>query len=84
MNEYTVVLVLVTLVGLFFTIGKPILNLNSNIVELNAAVKRLQKTVDKLEDKQIDDQKRVWERLDRGSKMFDDHEHRISVLEDKK
>ena len=51
MNEYTVVLVLVTLVGLFFTIGKPILSLNSNIVELNAAVKRLQKTVDKLEDK---------------------------------
>ena len=84
MNEYTVVLVLVTLVGLFFTIGKPILNLNSNIVELNAAVKRLQKTVDKLDDKQIDDQKRVWERLDRGSKKFDDHEHRISVLEDKK
>ncbi len=82
MNEYTVILVIVTLVGLFITVGKPIISLNSNIVELNSAVKGLQKTVDKLEQKQEEDNKRVWERLDKGSKKFDNHETRITKLEE--
>ena len=81
MNEYTVILVIVTLVGLFITVGKPILSLNSNIVELNRAVKSLQKTVDALEKKQRDDNSRVWERLDKGEKKFDNHEARITKLE---
>lgn len=81
MNEYTVVVVLVTLVGLFFTVGKPILNLNTNIVELGAAVKSLQKTVDKLEQKQDEDNKKVWDRLDRGDRKLDNHETRITKLE---
>ena len=81
MNEYTVVLVIVTLVGLFITVGKPIINLNTNIVELNSAVKGLQKTVDK---KQEEDNVKVWERLRKGDSKFDNHEKRITVLEEKR
>ena len=84
MNEYTVVLVIVTLVGLFITVGKPIINLTTNIVELNSAVKGLQKTVDKLEKKQEEDNVKVWERLRKGDSKFDNHEKRITVLEEKR
>jgi hypothetical protein len=84
MNEYTVILVIVTLVGLFVTVGKPIINLNTNIVELGSAVKGLQKTVDKLEKKQEDDNAKVWDRLARGEVKFDNHEKRITNLEEKK
>ena len=84
MTEYSVILVLVTLIGLFMTVGKPILNLNTNIVELNEAVKGLKKTVEKLERKQEDDNRRVWERLDMGEKKMDNHETRITKLEDRK
>ena len=84
MNEYTVILVIVTLVGLFITVGKPILNLNTNIVELGTRVKSLQKTVDKLEAKQDEDNKKVWARLDKGEVKFSDHENRITRLEGSK
>ena len=82
MNEYTVVLVIVTIVGLFVTIGKPIISLNTNIVELSSSVKALQKTVDRLEKRQEDDNRKVWRRLDKGDAKFDNHEHRIAKLED--
>jgi uncharacterized membrane protein (DUF106 family) len=81
MNEWTIVTVIIALVGLFFTLGKPIITLNNNITKLTVTVESLQKTVDKLEAKQAEDQKRVWERLDKGSKKFDDHENRITNLE---
>ena len=41
MSEWTVVTVIVALVGLFLTIGKPIITLNSNIVKLNLTVEAL-------------------------------------------
>lgn len=81
MSEWTIVTVLIALVGLFLTVGKPIINLNSNITKLTVTVDNLQKTVDKIEEKQRNDNTKVWDRLNIDDKKLDNHESRITKLE---
>lgn len=81
MSEWTIVTVLIALVGLFLTVGKPIINLNSNITKLTVTVDNLQKTVDKIEEKQRNDNTKVWDRLNIDDKKLDNHETRITKLE---
>ena len=42
MNEWTVVTVMIAVVGLFVTVAKPIIGLNSNITRLSENVERLE------------------------------------------
>ena len=81
MNEWTIVTVLIALVGLFITVGKPIITLNSNITKLTVTVDNLQKSVDRLEEKQRNDNTKVWDRLTSDDKRLDNHENRITKLE---
>lgn len=88
--EWTVVTALVVLVGLFFTVGKPILALNRNIVELNLTMKQ-QATDIKRNAEEIKDQKkhaqeshkRLWEHNSEQDDQLKDHELRIGALEHK-
>ena len=68
--EWTVVTVIIALVGLFLTLGKPIIN-------LNRAITKLDNTVDSLQEYQ----KKQDSRIDSHSAKLDDHEKRITVLE---
>lgn len=68
--EWTVVTVLIALVGLFITVGKPILNLNQAITKLQVSVDNLQ-----------DYQHKQDNRIDSHSAQLDDHEKRITTLE---
>lgn len=61
---------IVILVGLFLTIGAPILK-HSN---------KIQQVVDRI-DNQQKEIKTAWDRLDSHEKTIDDHEIRITVLE---
>lgn len=70
MTEWTVVLVISALVGLFFTVGKPILNLNAAVTKLNLSVDNLQAY-----------QKEQDLRMKEHTEQLKDHEHRITVLE---
>lgn len=74
-----------SLIGLFLTVGKPIINLNTNLVKLNLMVEQLQKDytnlkaesheeVMKLSVDNSDAHKRIHNKLD-------DHERRLGVLE---
>lgn len=81
MNEWAIVTVLIALVGLFITVGKPIITLNSNITKLTVTVDNLQKSVDRLEEKQRNDNTKVWDRLTSDDKRLDNHENRITKLE---
>lgn len=89
--EWTVVTALVVIVGLFFTVGKPILALNRNIVELNLTMKQ-QGTEIKRNTEEIEDQKRhareshkrLWEHNNQQDETLRDHETRIGALEHKK
>ena len=90
MNEWGVVVVIVTLVGLAAAIIKPIVQLNTNIVKLTDAVEGLKNAHTKLEADNEEEHKQLHERINHRKKENDelndrvtDHENRISILEHK-
>lgn len=74
MTEWTIVTVLIAIIGLFFTVGKPIINLNTTIVKLQATVENLMKEVETFKSSNSKSHEKIFCQLD-------DHENRISKLE---
>ena len=70
--EWTVVTVIIALVGLFMTVGKPIITLNSSITRLQDAILELREDI-----------KVLTSRTDNQEERLQDHETRISILEEK-
>lgn len=70
--EWMVVTVIIALVGLFMTVGKP-------IITLNTAITHLQDAIDELRG----DIKVLTGRTDSQEEKLQDHETRISILEEK-
>lgn len=70
--EWTVVTVIIALVGLFMTVGKPIITLNSSITHLQDAIDELRENI-----------KVLTGRTDNQEERLQDHETRISILEEK-
>ena len=91
MNEWTVVLSLGTLTGLFFTVGKPIIALNNNITLLRADIQQNSKEIEE-QKTQLKEQReyareshrRIWDHNDAQDKIIQDHETRILLLEQPK
>lgn len=90
MNEWGVIGVIVTLVGLAVAIIKPIVQLNTNIVRLTDAVDGLKKAHTKIEEANEKEHKQLHERINHRKKENEelddrvtDHENRISILENK-
>lgn len=69
--EWTVVTVIIALVGLFMTIGKPIITLNGSITHLQDAIDELREDI-----------KVLTGRTDNQEEKLQDHETRISILEE--
>ena len=86
--EWTIVTVIIALVGLFFTVGAPIIKLNSNITLLNANMQHNREEIAE-NKKAIKDQKtsaheahqKLWDKSSEHDKMLHDHETRIKILE---
>lgn len=70
--EWTVVTVIIALVGLFMTVGKPIITLNGSITHLQDAIDELRENI-----------KVLTSRTDSQEEKLQDHETRISILEEK-
>lgn len=70
--EWTVVTVIIALVGLFMTVGKPVITLNSSITHLQDAIDELREDI-----------KVLTGRTDNQEEKLQDHEKRISILEEK-
>lgn len=70
--EWTVVTVIIALVGLFMTVGKPIITLNGSITHLQDAIDELRENI-----------KVLTGRTDSQEEKLQDHETRISILEEK-
>lgn len=70
MNEWTVVSALVVLVGLFMTVGKPVIALNSSLTRLQDAIDALREDIKVLTGRTNDQEERLQ-----------NHETRISILE---
>lgn len=91
MNEWTVVSVIIALVGLFFTVGKPIVTLNNTITLLRADIQQCSKEIEE-QKKELQEQRkdakdshrRIWEHNDEQDGVLQDHETRIRLLEQPK
>ena len=70
--EWIVVTVIIALVGLFMTVGKPIITLNGSITHLQDAIDELRENI-----------KVLTGRTDNQEEKLQDHETRISILEEK-
>lgn len=62
--SWTVILALGTILGLFFTVGKPIINLNSTITELITRLKRMESDLDEFKTYNHEAHKKIHERID--------------------
>lgn len=78
-----VIAILVTLVGLFFTVGKPIIELNKNITTLNVTVQQNSKDIAEQQQKAHDSHQKLWEHNSRQDTQIADHEKRIYAMEQK-
>lgn len=72
------------LVGLFLTIGAPILKLIASITKLTSTVDNLQKDFDTVTSKNTDSHRRLWEKNDEQDEVLQDHEGRLIKLEARK
>lgn len=68
MNEasisWIVILALGTIIGLFFTVGKPIINLNSTITELITRLKHMEHDLDEFKVHNHEAHKKLHDRID--------------------
>lgn len=79
--EWTVVTVIVALVGLFAAVAGPIIRLNATIVKLTTQMETFMQGLAEFKKRytnQMNDCKRTHEEL---YDKVDNHEHRITVLE---
>lgn len=81
MTEWGVVGVLVTISGLFITVVKPLLTLNTSMVKLTEEMKHVNQGLNDLNDKNTENHKRIWDRMDDHRDILNDHEKRIDHLE---
>lgn len=82
--EWTVVTVIIALVGFVAAVIKPIVNLNSTIVKLTTVVDNLKEDMDGFGTKNTESHRRIWEKNNQQDETLDDHEKRITTIEAKK
>lgn len=90
MNEWTVVTVIIALVGLFLTVGKPIINLNNTMTKLNVNVEHNSNELAELKndfktqrESAHESHQRLWEHNSKQDEKLQDHETRLGILEHK-
>lgn len=83
MTQWDVVTVLAAVVGLFATVGAPVIRLNATMTRLSALVEQLEKKVDSQAASSKESHRRLWEHNDEQDEQLNDHEKRITILERK-
>jgi cell division protein FtsL len=81
MTEWSVVVVIIALIGLIASVAKPIITLNTSIVKLTERVSVTTKALDDLTDHNIEAHKRMWNRIDEHDDRIKDHGARIEKIE---
>ena len=70
MTEWTVVTVIIALVGLITVVMKPILNLIAAITRLGESVDTLEKQLSKIVDKNSEAHARMWRNMEKQEKRI--------------
>jgi hypothetical protein len=84
MNEWTVVTVIVTLLGIGAAVIKPLISLNTTITRLTAIVNELEKSVSGLSQKNGEAHGRIWAKLGEHDGTLGAHEKRLIIIENSK
>lgn len=86
--EWTVVGVIVTLAGLAAAVGGPVLKLNGSITRLTTLLQAIEHRLDTLEQgakeqrtHAAESHRRIWAHNDAQDDRLEDHEKRITLLE---
>lgn len=83
MNEWDIVSVLVVVIGLFLSVGAPIIKLNTNITKLNENLKATQNDQIKYEKDNHDAHKRIWQHNEKQDAELEEHRMRLHDLDGK-
>jgi uncharacterized membrane protein (DUF106 family) len=81
LNEWTVVTVIVVMVGLIASILKPLISLNSTMTRLTEAVDRLEQNVEALTGRNSESHARLWRKSEAHEERLNDHETRLKMIE---
>lgn len=81
--EWTVVTVIVVLVGLIAAVVRPIVNLNATITKLDTTLEIFLKRYDKDCDENDKEHNALWEKCEEQDKDIGDLDTRVTVLESK-
>jgi hypothetical protein len=79
--EWTVVVVLIALVGLVVSVLTPAIRLNTSVTKLSTLVDSLNAKLSTMESNNTDAHRRIWSELDEHKSTLSAHETRITVLE---
>ena len=83
MTEWSVVLVIIALVGFGATLAKPIISLTRSITTLTVVVEGLKEDMTDYRDKNGESHDRIWHHEEKQDLRLDDHEKRIIRIEGK-
>ena len=79
--EWAVVTVLGALVGLFATVGAPIIKLITSLTKLTSEVTHLRESMSESSERNDASHKEICEHIEAQGKTLEDHEKRIFVME---
>lgn len=83
MEEWKVFLTIAEILALFFLVGKPILTLNATITSVSTMLNQLKKDHDEQKEKSSATHKEFYKHLGEHDIELQNHEVRISRLEEK-
>lgn len=79
--EWTVVVVLIALVGLIVSVMTPAIKLNTSVTKLATLVDSLNNKLSAMESNNADAHRRIWNELDEQKETLHEHDTRLTVLE---
>ena len=81
MNEWSVIVMLITLGGGIIALVRPIVTLTKAITELTVTCKNLDGQFAVMQNKNTESHRRIWEHNDEQDKRLNDHEARLQNIE---
>jgi len=82
-NEWTVVTVIAALTGLVVSFVKPLITLNGTLTRLADAVAVLERELKEMAEKNREDHSRLWDKEQAQDDILQDHEKRITRIEER-
>lgn len=83
MTEWGVVGVIIALVGLFFTVTKPIIELNKTITRMESKLESVSEAQETYESSNTKNHSRIWDKISEQDKLLDNHAIRLHDLDGK-